>query len=83
MSQFVRAAGQTDWVGISLLLFGGIGLAEGVSDIFAAPNSVPTPTPVAAKTAEERIRQLDDLRAKHLITDAEYEQRKQAIIASL
>jgi hypothetical protein len=54
----------------------------------------PPPTPVesqagaqaesqAGSRAESRLRELDGLRAKGLISDAEYEQRRAAILASL
>lgn len=46
----------------------------------------PPPTPVASSvgsTIESRLRELDGLKAKGLVTDAEYEQRRAAILASL
>lgn len=50
----------------------------------------PPPAPVeshagsqAGSRAESRLRELDGLRAKGLISDTEYEQRRAAILASL
>jgi hypothetical protein len=50
----------------------------------------PPPAPVesqagshAGSSVESRLRELDGLRAKGLISDAEYEQRRAAILASL
>ena len=61
---------------------------------FAIFKKRPEPAPTAGITSgrsepgsvrpiEERIRELDNLRAKQLITDDEYSQRKKDIIASL
>jgi len=48
----------------------------------SSPTSQDSPPPVGT-SVEDRLRRLDDLRAKHLISDAEYEQRKKEIIGSL
>jgi hypothetical protein len=80
-SQLARAFGQTDGLGIMLLLGGGIGLVLGLYLGFAI---IPAPVaPVSPKSVEERIRQLNGLRSNNLITDVEYDQRKREILASL
>ena len=43
----------------------------------------PKPKPSAAPSAEERLRRLDDLRSKGLITDDEHQARRTAIIDAL
>jgi len=70
---------------------GGLGaVREGVSPppIYAPPVNLSgvtgrAPAPPAAGTTEDRLRALDDLRAKGLVTDAEYEERRKAIIEGL
>lgn len=48
-----------------------------------APRVAAAPTPAPAVSVEERLRQLDSLRTKGLITDAEYAQRRTALIESV
>jgi len=81
-SQLARELGQTDGLGILLLLGGGIGLLWGLYLAFAT-DPAPLAAPVVPKSAEERIRQLNELRSNNLISDVEYEQQKRDIIASL
>jgi hypothetical protein len=47
-----------------------------------APIESPVGSPVES-AIESRLRELDGLKAKGLVTDAEYEQRRAAILASL
>jgi hypothetical protein len=84
-SQFTRAFGETDGLGITLLFAGGAGLAFG-GYVFFSPRTVSTAAPAppdAVPSIEARLRQLDDLRSKNLISDAQYEERKRNIIASI
>lgn len=89
--QIARGFGQTDGVGMLLLLGGAVGLIVGGYALFASPSAprslvsatAPRPPATNAASVEDRIRQLDDLRSKNLITEAQHEQRKQEIISSL
>lgn len=42
-----------------------------------------TEPPPAARSVEQRLRELSDLRGKGLITQAEYDEQRQAILRSL
>ncbi len=44
---------------------------------------VPVPAAVAPPSAEQRLRELDELHQKGLLTDDEYQQRRKAIVDSL
>ena len=47
------------------------------------PTPTPTPAPAPARTAEGRLRELGQLRDQGLLTEAEYQSRRQAVIDSL
>ena len=81
-SQFARGFGQSDGLGIMLLLGGAVGLIVGGYALLATPPASISLS-VKAISVEERLRQLDDLRSKELITEAQYQQRKQEIVSSL
>lgn len=81
-SQFLRAVGQGDGLGSSLFLVGVVTLGIGVWLLMDSSSSRNLQSP-ARQSVEERLRQLDDLRAKQLISEAQYEQRKSEIIASV
>jgi hypothetical protein len=52
----------------------------------AQPMAAPAPaasTPAPAQTPEQRIRTLDELHQKGLVTDAEYQQRRKEILDSI
>jgi hypothetical protein len=82
-SQLQRALGGTD--GFALLIFaaGAVALAMGFSIGFSLPSSNASSPSSVTYTAEERLRRLDDLRSKQLISDSDYDLRKKEIIASL
>lgn len=82
-SQIARGFGGSDGVGLLLLLAGAAAVAIGSWHYFDASSARGNLPSAVSRSAEDRIRQLDDLRSKHLITDAEFEQRKKDIIASL
>lgn len=82
-SQVARAAGQTDGLGIALLLAGAAGVIVGGYAVLSVSQPSAAPQPTSSRSVEERLRQLDELRSKNLITDAEHAQRKSEIIASL
>jgi uncharacterized membrane protein YidH (DUF202 family) len=87
-SQLRRAFGQTDGLGLFLFLAGGASLLYGVlSGLGILPGSpsgstVASPSPPVT-SVEERLRLLDELRSKQLLSDSEYEQKKRDIIGSL
>lgn len=81
-SQVARGMGQTDDLGIIMLLGGAAGLIFGGYSFFGSNGADISSLPKST-TVESRLRQLEDLRAKNLITDSQYEQRKQEIISSL
>jgi cation transport ATPase len=89
-SQIRRAFGQTDVLAILLFIAGAIALLIGLIGLLNAFSRGPGSSPAgsdsshpASTSVEARLRRLDDLRAKQLISDAEYEQRRNDIIASL
>jgi hypothetical protein len=49
----------------------------------AAPAPQPAPPPAAPPSAEQRLRTLDDLHQKNLVTEDEYQRRRKEIIDSL
>jgi hypothetical protein len=80
-----RVEGRQDW--IALPLGSAPALATPVEAIETAPASEPSPP---AQTVDERTREfenrlrvLDDLKARQLITDEEYRQRRQAILEGI
>lgn len=81
-SQLLRAVGQGDGLGSSLFLVSVVTLGIGVWLLLDSNSSRDLQSP-ARQSVEERLRQLDDLRAKRLISEAQYEQRKTEIIASV
>ena len=64
--------------GVILIIFGVIAIVIE----YVWPSGIKMPPP-ASKSAEERLNQLNELRVKQLISDAEYEQRRKDILASL
>ena len=81
-SQGRRALGDIDVLGISLFVGGAVALLLGSSSLASSLFVSYTP-PTVTKSTEDRLRQLDDLRLKGLISDTEYEQRRKDIIASV
>jgi hypothetical protein len=85
-SQLIRAFGGSGGLGAALLLAGALGIVVGASLYFSRPSGSEGPSavsPAPAPSVEARLRQLDELRSKGLITDADYEQRKREILAAL
>ena len=82
-SQISRSLGQPDHLGVGLLLGGAMGVLAGMYGVFFASPSQPDLSVTPNASAEGRLRQLDDLRSKGLITDDQYEDRKNQIISSL
>lgn len=82
-SQIRRAFGQTDVVAIFLFIGGAVALLIGFSRSLTSSPSTSDSPPLSNNSVEERLRRLNDLRAKQLLSDAEYEQRRKDIIASL
>ena len=85
-SQLSRAFGMNDTLGLLLFVAGAVALAWGLYAAFSgAPGStsVATYPMMSARTIEGRLRELDDLTSKGLITAEQYEQRKAVIIADL
>lgn len=81
-SQLVRAMGESDVLGFLLLTGGMIGIGWGLYLALPMnhPQQVVTDKP---RSVEQRLQQLEDLRAKELISEEQYQGRKQEIVSSL
>jgi uncharacterized membrane protein len=79
-SQFSGLAGKTDGVGVLLLVSGAMALLVGLDLLVGSGAKRGTRAP---RSIEDRIRELDHLRTKELITEGEYEERKKQILASI
>ena len=84
-SQIRRGFGREDSTAVPLFIFGIPALLIGLfGALLLSGQSPPAPSTEAnPSTAEERLRQLDESRSKGLLSDAEYEQHRKDIIASL
>ena len=82
-SQRQRVAGHTDVLAALFFFAGAIVLLIGFSRGLASSPSTSDSPPPGGNSVEARLRQLDDLRAKELVSDAEHKQRRHEIIASL
>jgi len=81
VSQSMRAFGAIDTLAISLFVGGILVLLLG-SFSLASSQAVSNTTTTIQISIEDRLRQLDDLRSKNLISDIEYEERRKNIIAA-
>lgn len=66
---------------VTLLSEDGLDAAYLASNLRPSPAAPPAPTP--DRSAHERLRELEQLRAEGLITSGEYETRRKAIVDSL
>ena len=86
-SQLMRGFGRSDGLAVLLLLAGTAGLVVGSWALLSRGSmDSSAASGVSAGhgiSAEERLRQLRDLRAQDLITDDEYRQRKENIVSTL
>lgn len=82
-SQMYRAFGESDNLGIVLLLAGTLGLLTGGWGLLSGTNAMASRDVVTAISVEERLRHLKDLRSKNLIDEDEYRQRKHDIISTV
>lgn len=64
-------------------MFDEVALANDISAATAAATVAPAPAPTPASSVEERLRSLEALRTKRVITDAEYAARRQQLIESI
>jgi hypothetical protein len=86
-SQWMRANGDTDGLGLSLMLLGALMLITGLIHFSNTQTSSKPEEPVRSTgvdtSVEGRLRQLEQLRSSALITDSEYAERRRAILTSL
>ena len=92
-SQVRRLFGQTDGLATFLFVSGAVALIFALVyrlsmfDTTSVPGTntpiEPSPAEPSNKSVEPRLRTLDDLRSKQLISGTEYQERKNAIVASL
>jgi hypothetical protein len=93
-SQIIRAFGGSDNFAVLLFILGAGALAMGVYilNTFPAARIVETisrirpqseESGISESPVEQRLRQLDDLKVKGLLSESEYVERKAAIIATL
>lgn len=80
-SQLLRAYDRTDFIGIVLFTIGGLALVAGLSPLVSS--SVSKKSSHVTTSVEDRLRLLDELHSKQLISDSEYQQRRQDIVTSL
>lgn len=81
-SQFVRAFGGSDGLSIMLFVVGAAAIVAAFSLHTNSSQSTATGTG-APLSAEDRIRRLEELRAKGLISDVDCEERKKSILETL
>jgi hypothetical protein len=82
-SQLIRLLGQPDSMLLTLFIVGGCAVVAAIA-LGMSPKATPTSSPVAAiESVEDRLRRLQDLKEKQLISDSEFEERKRQIIGSL
>jgi hypothetical protein len=68
---------------ITALSHDGLGAAYLASTLRPQPSQPPTPASGPTKTAEQRLTELQALRAKGLVSDSEYETQRQKILGSI
>jgi hypothetical protein len=66
------------WIGLAIVYFGQARTGDAVQRV--APQGAPTHDP---EGVEGRLRQLDRLRADHLVSDEEYERQRRRIVESI
>lgn len=82
-SKLRRSFGQTDVLAVLLFLGGAIAFIKSFSHGSTTSPSSSDSARLADRSIENRLRELDNLHTKQLISDAEYEQRRKDIIAML
>lgn len=85
-SQIVRGVGGQDGLAVSLFIGGALLMIGAVvSGVTSSPPATPTPVSEspAQLSTEDRLRRLQDLHAKSLISDTEFAERKSDILGSI